>query len=196
MTRRTDMSRSIPFATSRTRVLNLRARWSWIRPIVQMPRIRKLLHRCLRHWMRAREAQFLRDYPDRLWSVPDGWFRYDPKLPPYVHSMGDAWLEQRVPRPDSVEWFQVHHACHYLADWVLEVAQVHMPKLSWQVRRSSLHSTVIGYAKSGEIIWIFDVLWFEECTAKQILAWTRQVNPVAPKLRSRKRTLSRRRLSA
>ncbi len=177
-------------------MLNLRARWSWIRPIVQMPRIRKLLDHCLRHWMRSRKVLVLRKHPHLSPHQLDRSFRYDPKLPPYLHSMGDAWLEQRVPRPDSVEWFQVHHACHYLAEWAVEVALVHMPNLSWRVRRSSLHTTVIGYARSGEIHWIFDVLWFEECTARQILAWTREVNPVAPKLRSRKSTLSRRSLSA
>lgn len=179
---------SLPFATSRTRVLNLRARWSWIQPIVQMPRIRKLLHRCLRHWMRVRETEFLRHYPDRLQTVLDGWFRYDPKQPPFTYGMGVEWLNQRMPRPDSIEWFQVHHACHYIAEWAVEVAQVHMPHLRWEIRRSSLHTTVIGFLHTGEIRWLFDVLFFEKLTARQILAWTRQLNPVAPVLRSGRRT--------
>ena len=182
---------SLPFATSRTRVLNLRTRWSWIQPVVQMPRIKKLLHRCLRHWMRARETKFLRHYPDRLQTVLDGWFRYDPKLPPYTHGMGVEWLEQPVPRPDSIEWFQVDHACHYLADWAVEVAQVYMPRLRWQIRRSPLHSTVVGCEPFGEIRWIFDVLWFEVCSARQLLAWTRKIKPVAPVLRSGRRARTR-----
>lgn len=90
---------SLPFATSRTRVLNPRARWSWIQLIVQMPRIRKLLHRCLRRWMRVRETKFLRVYPDRLQTELDGRFRYEPKLPPCVHSMGGAWLTIGCPDP-------------------------------------------------------------------------------------------------
>ena len=179
--------KSLHFATSRTRVLNLRTRWSWIEPIVQMPRIRNLLHRCLRHWMRVREAKFLRDFPSRLQIVQNGWFRYDPKLPPYTYGMGVEWLDRPMPRPDSIEWFQVHHACHYIAEWALEVAQLHMPQLRWEIRRSGLHSTVIGCLRTGEIRVIFDVLFFERLTARQILNWTREFNPVAPVLRSGRR---------
>ena len=171
--------------------MNLRTRWSWIQPVVQMPRIKKLLHRCLRHWMRTREGKFLRHYPKRLQTVLDGWFRYDPKLPPYTHGMGVEWLEQPVPQPDSIEWFQVDHACHYIAEWAVAVAQACMPRLSWKIRRSPLHSTVVGCEPSGEIRWIFDVLWFEALTARQILAWTREVNPIAPVLRSCRRSRTR-----
>jgi hypothetical protein len=71
-----------------------------------------------------------------------------------------------------------------------------MPHLTWDIRESALHSTVVGYEKSGEIRWIFDILFFEEFSARQILDWTRKVNPVAPKLRSRRRAASRRSLSA
>lgn len=195
MTRRTDMSRSIPFATSRTRVLNLRARWSWIRPIVQMPRIRKLLHRCLRQYMQSRKREYVRKHA-KPGHDSRKLFRYSTKRPPYSYTRGDFWCDHRIPAPDSVGWFQAYGACHWLAEWAVQVAPIHMPHLTWGIRESVLHSTVVGYEKSGEIRWIFDILFFEEFSARQILDWTRQVNPVAPKLRSRRRAASRRSLSA
>lgn len=93
-------------------------------------------------------------------------------------------MNRRLPQAESVEWFQVEHACHYLVDWAVEVASVHMPQHRWEIRRSSLHSTVVGCQPSGEIRWIFDLLFFEEFSARQILDWTREVNPVAPRLGS------------
>lgn len=195
MTRRTDMSRSILFATSRTRVLNLRARWSWIRPIVQMPRIRKLLHRCLRQYMQIRKREYVRKHA-KPGHDSRKLFRYSTKRPPYSYTRGDFWCDHRIPAPDSVGWFQAYGACHWLAEWAVQVAPIHMPHLTWDIRESALHSTVVGYEKSGEIRWIFDILFFEEFSARQILDWTRKVNPVAPKLRSRRRAASRRSLSA
>ena len=174
----------IPFASARTKVLNLRRQWSRIKPIVQMPRIRKLLARSLGHWMRVRKEIFLVQHPELRQLHIDGWFRYDPKLPPYAHGAGSAWMNRRLPQAESVEWFQVEHACHYLVDWAVEVASVHMPQHRWEIRRSSLHSTVVGCQPSGEIRWIFDLLFFEEFSARQILDWTREVNPVAPGLGS------------
>jgi hypothetical protein len=177
----------IPFASPKTKVLNLRRRWPLIQPLVQMPRIQKLLARCLRHWMRVRKEIFLVRHPELRQLHIDGWFRYDPKLPPYAHGTGNAWWSRPLPRVDSIEWFQVEQACHYLVDWAVEVASVHMPRLSWEIRRSSLHSTVVGCESSGEIRWIFDILWFEELTVDEIMVWTRNVDPVAPKLQKPRR---------
>lgn len=182
------------FASSRTRVLDLRRHWSRIKPIVQMPRIRNLLHRCLRDCMRSRiencSASQSRPGGKR------GRFRYSKRLPPIAYSWGDGWAYRRTPAPDSVGWFQVTGACHFLAGWAIVVASIYMPHLSWEIRHSDLHSTVVGCEASGEIRWIFDILWFEECTAKQLLDWTREVNPVAPKLGSSNRRKSPRKVSA
>jgi hypothetical protein len=112
-------------------------------------------------------------------------FRYSKKRPPIAYSWGDGWAYRRSPAPDSVGWFQVTGACHFLAKWAIVVASIYMPHLNWEVRRSKLHSTVVGCLDSGEILWIYDILAFEDLTADEILSWTRHVDPAAPDLRGR-----------
>lgn len=195
MTQTRSVGPPIPFVSARTKVLNLRRQWPRIKPIVQMPRIRKLLHRCLREYMLSRKQDYILNHA-KPGQDTSKLFRYSKKRPPIGYSMGDGWAYRRSPAPDSVGWFQVTGACHFLADWAFVVASIYMPELNWEVRRSDLHSTVVGCDPSGEIRWIFDILFFEEFSARQILNWTREVNPVAPKLGSHNRHKSPRSRSA
>lgn len=175
---------AIPFPSSKTRVLDLRRRWPRIRPIVQMPRIRNLLHRCLRDYMSARKQTYVLNHA-KPGEDTSKLFRYSKKRPPIGYSDGDGWLYRRMVAPDSVGWFQVRSAGHFLARWAIVVASIYMPHLNWEIRRSDLHSTVVGCLDSGEIIWIFDILAFEDLTADEILMWTRKVDPAFPDLRGR-----------
>lgn len=180
----------LPFPSSKTRVLDLRRRWSRIRPIVQMPKIRNLLHRCLRDCMLSRRQDYVANHARPGEAVKP--FRYSKKRPPIGYSMGDGWAYRRSPAPDSVGWFQVTGACHFLARWAIVVASIYMPHLNWEIRRSDLHSTVVGCLDSGEIIWIFDILAFEDLTAEQIMVWTRKVDPAFPDRRDLVRPRGRR----
>lgn len=185
----------LPFASSRTSVLDLRRRWPRIRPIVQMSGIRNLLHRSLREYMSSRKQHYIVNHAQPGQDTSK-LFRYTKKRRPIGYSIRDGWAYGRSPAPDSVGWFQVTGACHFLADWAIVVAAIYMPHLRWEIRRSVLHSTVVGCEPSGEIRWIFDILWFEKCTAKKLVDWTRETNPVAPKLGLRNRRKSPRRMSA
>ena len=181
----------LPFPSARTKVLDLRRRWPKIRPIVQTPKIRNLLHRCLRDYMSARKQTYILKHAKRGEDTSK-LFRYSKKRPPIGYSDGDGWLYRRMVAPDSVGWFQVRSAGHFLARWALVVASIYMPHLNWEIRRSDLHSTVVGCLDSGEVIWIFDILAFEDLTSDQILTWTRKVDPAFPDSRDLVRPRGRR----
>lgn len=84
-----------------------------------------------------------------------------------VEAMGQALQKhselasQFYPKPDSLEWYQLHNAGHYLAPWQRALGRRIFPELVWKIMTGDFHSTAYGTDKDGEIKIIFDILSFE-----------------------------------
>jgi hypothetical protein len=71
-------------------------------------------------------------------------------------------LSQRFyPKPDTMEFYQLHNAGHYLAPWLRELGKCVYPELKWGILVGDVHSTVYGADEIGSIKWIFDILNFD-----------------------------------
>ena len=89
-----------PFITSSTRIFNFRRHWPRIRPLLYDPEIRCVLD--------AELADWAENYRRCCAYAPGGC--------PLDRRVGDGG-DRRWPRKDSVGWYQVTGACHWLAPW-------------------------------------------------------------------------------
>lgn len=71
-----------------------------------------------------------------------------------------ALQNQFYPKPDTLEWYQLSNAAHYLAPWLLELGKCVYPKLEWRVMIGDQHSLVYATDAIGSISMLFDILYF------------------------------------
>jgi hypothetical protein len=69
------------------------------------------------------------------------------------------------PKPDSLDWWAIRHACHYVAPFALALAQRAYPDGDWGIIEGSQHSTVVDFLKRR----CFDILLYDE----------REIHPLA-----------------
>jgi hypothetical protein len=60
---------------------------------------------------------------------------------PFEFESCDWWCEHRGPMPRYWQYVK-HAACHWTANWALELAQLVEPKRQWRIITSQKHSTV------------------------------------------------------
>jgi hypothetical protein len=60
---------------------------------------------------------------------------------PFEFESCDWWCEHRGPMPRYWQYVK-HAACHWTANWILELAQLVEPKRRWRIITSEAHSTV------------------------------------------------------
>jgi hypothetical protein len=72
---------------------------------------------------------------------------------------------QFYPKPESLDWYILHNAGHYLARWQRELGKLVFPDLEWKLLTGDVHSLAYGTDKLGNIKVIFDILSFD-------LGWT------------------------
>jgi hypothetical protein len=65
------------------------------------------------------------------------------------------------PKPDSVDWYILHNAGHYLASWEKELAKCVFPDLEWRLMTGEVHSLAYGADRLGNIKIVFDILSFD-----------------------------------
>ena len=75
----------------------------------------------------------------------------------------DKWGElesQFYPKRDTMEWYQLHDAAHYLAPWLTILGKCLYPELEWRIMAGDCHSFAYGADKVGRIKRIFDITLF------------------------------------
>jgi hypothetical protein len=82
--------------------------------------------------------------------------------------IGDLYKRAQAtfePKPESLDWWAIRHACHYVAPFALALAQRAYPDGDWGIVQGSQHSTVVDHLKRR----CFDILLYDE----------REIHPLA-----------------
>jgi hypothetical protein len=61
------------------------------------------------------------------------------------------------PKPESLDWWAIRHACHYVAPFALALAQHAYPDGDWEIVEGNHHSTVVDHLHRR----CFDILLYD-----------------------------------
>jgi hypothetical protein len=80
-----------------------------------------------------------------------------------------VFSKQFYPQPDTFQWFQLWGACHWLAPWLKELGKLVFPELHWRILSGPRHSLACGIDEARNIKVLFDILNFEEMSARELI---------------------------
>jgi hypothetical protein len=119
------------------------------------------------------------DSSDRWLMLTDDLFNAAVARGEFVWNLGDneeselersfEFRQQFYPQPDTLEWYQLFGACHWLAPFLKQLGKLAFPQWKWKGISGPLHSLAAGCDSAGNVRVVFDILNFDTRTAAQLL---------------------------
>lgn len=173
-------------------VFDFAKKWHLVKPFLHRPEIEMLL-KVVMHDVALQRRREVYDPARGPWRYSDcdywshranelgnaaierGEFRWQVDLADDEQPSDAEWERynkfeaQFFPQPDTFQWYQAWGASHRLAFWLEELGRLAFPELDWKILECPRHSVACGIDKDRKIKILFDILMFQEMSAKEIL---------------------------
>lgn len=164
---------------SAIQVFDFEKDWHLVEPHLNHPKVKNALIRegfdlAAGPWTDTTSDYWAQKIMDRANdAIAKGDVRWEPADPD--DPTEEEWEEyfkierQFEPKPDSYEWYQCFHGCHWLAPFLRELGKRAFPSLTWKLMKGDDHSLAFGTNRKGNIRMIFDILNFKEMSAIELI---------------------------